>query len=418
MDKPREGAARKRMIRRIIYGAIVVCAIPLITLGLNRLKPAAPPVERATVWIDEVKRGSMLIDRRGLGTLKPEEMLFIQAPTDGRVEKIIIHPGTPVKADTVIVEMSNPQLQLDALDSEWQVKSAEATYKDLRVKLATQTLDLRSNAAKVQSDYVQAKLKAELEHKLDKDGLAADLDVKIAQATEDQLANQDAIEKERVRISVDSIEAQLAAQQVAIDRMKANLELKKKQVAELKVRATTDGILQELPVEVGQRLTPGTLIAKVAQPWKLKAVLQIAETQAKDIAIGQKAQIDTRNGIVPGHVIRIDPSVINGTVTVDVKLDGELPQGTARPDLSVDGTVEIERVNDVLYVGRPVFGQPNSLVTLFKLDPDGVEAQRVQVKLGRTSVNTIEVVEGLKLGDKVILSDMTAQDQHNRIRLN
>ncbi len=417
MDKPREGAARKRTIRRIIYGAIVLCVVPLITIGLNRLKPAAPTVERATVWIDEVKRGNMLLDVRGLGTLKPEEMLFIQAPTDGRVEKIIIHPGTTVRADTVIVEMSNPELQLDALDAEWQVKSAEATYRDLKVKLDTNQLDLKSNAAKVQSDYVQAKLKAELEHKLDKDGLAADLDVKIAQVTMEQLANQDSIEKERIRISADSIEAQLAASQVAIDRLKANYELKKRQVSELKIRATTDGTLQELPVEVGQRLTPGTLIAKVAQPSKLKAVLQIAETQAKDIRYEQKAEIDTRNGIIPGHVIRIDPAVINGTVTVDVKLDGPLPDG-ARPDLSVDGTVELDRLNDVLSVGRPVFGQPNSLVTLFKLDPDGIEAQRVQVKLGRTSVNTIQILDGLKVGDKVILSDMTAQDQHNRIRLN
>jgi len=417
MDKPREGAARKRTIRRIIYGAIVLCVVPLITIGLNRLKPAAPTVERATVWIDEVKRGNMLLDVRGLGTLKPEEMLFIQAPTDGRIEKIIIRPGTVVRADTVIVEMSNPELQLDELDAEWQVKSAEATYRDLKVKLDTNQLDLKSNAAKVQSDYVQAKLKAELQHNLDKDGLAADLDVKIAQVTMEQLANQDSIEKERIRISGDSIAAQLAASQVAIDRLKANYELKKRQVSELKIRATTDGTLQELPVEVGQRLTPGTLIAKVAQPSKLKAVLQIAETQAKDIRYDQKAEIDTRNGIIPGHVIRIDPAVINGTVTVDVKLDGPLPDG-ARPDLSVDGTVELDRLNDVLSVGRPVFGQPNSLVTLFKLDPDGIEAQRVQVKLGRTSVNTIQILDGLKIGDKVILSDMTAQDQHNRIRLN
>jgi HlyD family secretion protein len=405
------------MIRRIIWGGSVVCLVPLITWGLSRLKPAAPPVERSTVWIDAVKRGPMLRQVRGLGTLVAEEFLWIPAVNDGRVDKIIVRPGTPVRKDTVILELSNPELVLAAVDLEWQVKAAEANLTDLRVKLQTQQLDLKSNAAKVQSDYVQAKLKSDLETKLGKEGLTSELNLKIAQATASVLENQDSIEKERVKISTESVDAQLAAQRVQIQKLRAAYELKKEQVAELKVRAGADGVLQQLPVEVGQRIAAGTILAKVAQPSKLKAELKIAETQAKDIAIGQPASIDTRNGIIEGKVSRIDPAATNGTVTVDVHLEGQLPQG-ARPDLSVDGTIELERLNDVLYVGRPVFGQPNSLVSLFKVDPDGQNATRVQVKLGRSSVNTIEIVEGLKVGDQVILSDMSAQDVHNRIHLN
>jgi HlyD family secretion protein len=417
MDVPRKDASRNRMIRRMIYAVIVICAIPLITMGYMRLKPAAPPVERATVWIDSVKRGPMVMQRRGIGTLKPEEVLFIPAATDGRVDKILLRPGTTVTADSVLLELSNPELQLAAVDLEWQVKAAEASLVDLRVRLATQRLDLKSNAAHVKSDFNQAKLKAEVEQKLAESGLTSDINIRIAKETANDLAARTQIEEERVAISGESMQAQLDAQKVQIEKLRAAYVLKKKQVDELKVRAGAAGVLQELPVEVGQRLTPGTLLAKVAQPWKLKAVLQIPETQAKDIALGQKAEIDTRNGIILGKVIRIDPAVINGTRTVDVKLEGELPGG-AVPDLSVDGTIELERLDDVLYVGRPVFGQPNSMVTVFKLDSDGREASRVQVKLGRTSVNTIEILEGLKVGDNVILSDMSAQDQHNRIRLN
>jgi HlyD family secretion protein len=364
MDVPRKDASRNRMIRRIIYAVIVICTIPLITMGYMRLKPAAPPVERATVWIDSVKRGPMVMQRRGIGTLKPEEVLFIPAATDGRVDKILLRPGTTVTADSVLLELSNPELQLAAVDLEWQVKAAEASLVDLRVRLATQRLDLKSNAAHVKSDFNQAKLKAEVEQKLAESGLTSDINIRIAKETANDLAARTQIEEERVAISGESMQAQLDAQKVQIEKLRAAYVLKKKQVDELKVRAGAAGVLQELPVEVGQRLTPGTLLAKVAQPWKLKAVLQIPETQAKDIAIGQKAEIDTRNGIILGKVIRIDPAVINGTRTVDVKLEGELPGG-AVPDLSVDGTIELERLNDVLYVGRPVFGQPNSLVTVF-----------------------------------------------------
>ncbi len=431
MDVPRKGASRNRLIRRTIYVIAALIAIPLITWGLSRLRPAAPPVERGTLWFDAVKRGPMVRQVRGLGTLVPEDVLWVPAVTDGRVDKILVRPGTKVSADTVIMELSNPEVALAALDAEWQVKTAEATYTDLRVKLETQTLDLKSNAAKVQSEYVQARLKSDLEQKLGKEGLTSELNLRITKATADELEHRNSIEEERVRISRESVEAQLAAQRVQIEKLKAAYDLKRKQADQLRIRAGAAGVLQQLgttsvstasgvvqqQIEVGQRVTAGTILAKIAQPWKLKAELKIAETQAKDVAIGQLAEVDTRNGVIKGRVSRKDPSVQNGTVTVDVRLEGELPSG-AVPDLSVDGTIELERLNDVLYVARPVFGQPNSMVTLFKVDPDGKEAQRVQVKLGRSSVNFIEIVDGLKIGDTVILSDMSAQDAHNRIRLN
>lgn len=423
MDVPRKGAARSRMIRRVIVGGVAVLAIPLITWGLSRLKPAAPPVERATVWIDSVKRGPMLRQVRGLGTLVPENILWIPALTDGRVEKILVRPGAEVQPDTVLVVLSNPELELAALNAEWQVKTAEASYRDLAARLQNQKLDQQAAAARVSSEYAQAKLNAEVEHKLGEEGLTSEVKVKTTRAIADELSNRSGIEREKVASVVESNEAQLAAQRVQIEKLRAEFELKRKQVKELQVRAGAQGVLQQLgaipttPIEVGQRLTAGTVLAKIAQPSHLKAELKIAETQAKDILIGQVAQIDTRNGIVPGRVSRIDPAVQNGTVTVDVRLEGDLPQG-ARPDLSVDGTVELERLNEVVFVGRPVFGQPQSTITLFKLEPDNQEATRVQVKLGRSSVNTIEIVEGLKPGDQVILSDMSAQDAYNRIRLN
>lgn len=411
------------MIRRIIYAGIAAVVFPLITWGLSRLKPAAPPVERATVWIDTVKRGPMLRQVRGLGTLVPEEILWVPALQEGRIEKILVRPGAEVQPETVLVVMSNPELELAALNAEWQVKSAEATYKDLAARLQNQKLDQQAAAARVASEFAQAKLNAEVEQRLGEQGLTSDVKVKTTRAIADELRNRAEIERQKVESVIQSIEAQLAAQRVQIEKLRAEYELKKQQVAQLRVRAGAHGVLQQLgaspsaPIEVGQRLAAGTILAKIAQPSKLKAELKIAETQAKDILIGQLAQIDTRNGIVEGRVSRIDPAVQNGTVTVDVRLAGQLPQG-ARPDLSVDGTIELERLDDVVYVGRPVFGQPHSTITLFRLEPDGKEAVRTQVKLGRSSVNTIEVVEGLKVGDQVILSDMTAQDAHNRIRLN
>jgi HlyD family secretion protein len=411
------------MIRRIVYAAVILTAIPLITWGLSKMKPAAPPVERATVWIDTVKRGPMLRQVRGLGTLVPEEILWLPALTDGQIEKILLRPGANVRPETVVMELSNPQLQLDELNAEWQVKSAEATYRDLEAKLQNLKLDQQAAAARVASEYQQAKLNADVESKLSEQGLTSDVKVKTTKAIADELANRADIEQEKVGSVQKSIEAQLAAQRVQIEKLRAEYELKRKQVQQLKIRAGVLGVLQQLgatpaaPVEVGQRVMAGAILAKIAQPSKLKAELKIAETQARDVMVGQIAEVDTRNGIIPGRVSRIDPASQNGTVTVDVRLEGELPLG-ARPDLSVDGTVELERLDNILYVGRPVFGQPNSATTLFRLDAEGREATRIPVKLGRSSVNTIEVVEGLKVGDQVILSDMSAQDAHNRIRLN
>ena len=416
MDIPRAGARRSRIIRRSIWGTIIVCAILLTTWGLSRLKPAAPTVERGTVWIESVKRGDIDRQVRGLGTLVPEEVFWIAADNTGRVDQVKLKPGVRVEPNTVIMVLSNPQLQLDAEDLKWQIKAAEANYTDLKVKLESQKLDLQSAVARVESETVQAQLKYERDVQLAKEGLAPDLDLKLSRAAAQESAKREVIEKQRLDIFSESVQAQLASQTVNIEKVRAAYDLKKKQVDELIIRAGTSGVLQDVPLEVGQSVAIGTVLAKVAQPSKLKAELKIAETQAKDIEIGQPASIDTRNGIIPGHVSRIDPAVVNGTVTVDVKLEGELPKG-ARPDLSVDGTVQLEKLNDIMYVQRPVFGNENSTVGLFKLDPKTNEATRVQVKLGRSSVTNIEVLDGLHAGDQVVLSDMSAWDAYDRIRI-
>jgi HlyD family secretion protein len=417
MDVKREGIAKKKLIRRIILGVLVAAAIPFITVGLNRLKPAAPSVEMSTVWPDTVKRGMMERQHRGLGTLVPEEILWIPAQFDGRIDKINLRPGAQVNPDTVLMVLSNPDMELSANDFEWQIKAAEAGYTDLRVKLSTQKLEQQSTLSRAESEFTQAKLTKDRDEELAKLGLKPDLDMRLSVAKYQDAAKKFENEKQKLEIISESIEAQLAVQKVQIEKLKASFALKSKQVSQLVIRAGTSGILQELSLQVGQRVTPGQVLAKVVQPWKLKAELKIAETQAKDVQIGQTAQIDTRNGIIPGRVSRIDPASVNGTVTVDVRLEGELPPG-ARPDLSVDGTVLIERLDDVVYCGRPVFGQPNSTVQLFKIDADGKGATKIKVKFGRTSVNTIEVVDGLKVGDRVILSDMSQWDSQDRIRLN
>jgi HlyD family secretion protein len=417
MDVPREGARKKRIIRRTIIGVIVLTAIPLITWGLSKLKPAAPSVEKSTLWSDSVKRGAMIRQVRGLGTLVPEEILWIPAATDGRVARVAIRPGARVSPQTVVVVLDNPDLVLAAEDLRWQIKAAEANLADLKVKLETSRLDLRASVARVESEFVQAKLKWERDAALLKEGLTPDLTVKLSKATADELAKRYDIDVKRLEISAQSEMAQLDSQQVQIEKIRAAYDLKRKQVTELTVRAGTEGVLQQMPVEVGQRVTPGTILAKVAQPSKLKAEIRIPETQAKDVALGQPAEVDTHNGIIQGRVARIDPAALNGNVTVDIKLEGALPAG-ARPDLSVEGVIELERLKDVLYVQRPVAGQPNSIISLFRLSPDEKEAMRVQVRIGRVSVQTVEVLEGLKLGDKVVLSDMTAWDSHDRLRLN
>jgi HlyD family secretion protein len=416
MDIPRESAIRKRRIRRLIYLVGGLLAIGTVSFGLSRLKPAAPGVDKATVWVDTVKRGPMLLQVRGLGSLVPEEILWIPATTDGRVVRRFILAGTPVKADTVIMELANPEQEQATLDAEWQLKAAEAQYKSLKAQLDSQLLDQKAAAATVQSDYTEANLNAEKDAELAKLGLGAELNAKVTRAKAEALATRNDIEKQRLAVSAASAKAQLDAQQARVEQLRALYGLKKAQLDSLRVRAGADGVLQELSVEVGQRVTEGTILAKVAQPTKLKAQLKIPETQAKDVQIGQSASIDTRNGIIPGHVMRVDPAVQNGTVTVDVKLDGPLPKG-ARPDLSVEGTIELENLADVVYVGRPAFGQPNSTVGIFKLDEDGKGASRVQVKLGRASVNSVEILSGLQPGEKVVLSDMSAWDAFNRIRL-
>jgi HlyD family secretion protein len=417
MDVIRKDAGRKRMIRRIVYISIVVITVPLITWALSRLKPAAPSVEAATLWPDTVKRGQMKVDRRGLGTLVPEETLFIPAISDGRVEKRLVQQGDKVKPDTILFVLNNPELENSMVDAEFQLKTAEATYTDTQMTLEKQGLDQKAVAATVNADYKQAQLQSDRDKELVKEGLIPDLTEKLSSVKADELAQRTKLEQERLSFSKQQVQAQLAAQRAKIDQLRAMFELKKRQVEALKIRAGIDGIITELLVQYGQRVPAGTPLAKATQPWRLKAELKIAETQAKDIIVGQDAQIDTRNGIIPGKVSRIDPAVINGTRTVDVRLIGALPSG-AVPDLSVDGTIEIENLSDVVYMGRPVFGQPNSTITIFKIDPDGKGASRVPVKLGRTSVSTIEILDGLKVGDRVILSDMSAMDGHDRIRLN
>ena len=416
MDIARPEAKRKKKIRRIIYIAAAVVLIPLVTYALSRLKPAAPTVDAGTIWPGTVDRGPIVIEVRGLGTLVPETIRLIPAATDGQVQQRYLLPGTPVKADTVILDLSNPQLQQEALDAEYQLKGAQATYLQTKAQLQNQLMDKRTQAASISSQYRTAEMVRQTKEQLGANGLAPELDVKTAQVQAEELKKENDLAVMEVSTFESSIEPQLAAQQSKVDQQRALYELKKSQVDQLHVRPGIDGVLQELDVEVGQKVTMGTVMARVAQPTHLKAQLKIAETQAKDVAIGQKASVDTHNGLIAGHVSRIDPAVTNGTVTVDVALDGALPSG-ARPDLSVEGTVEIQRLADVLFVARPVHGEANSTIGLFKIVDDGKEAVRVQVQLGRVSVNTVEILKGLNVGDKVILSDMSAYDNNDRVQL-
>jgi HlyD family secretion protein len=419
MDIQRKSSAKKKFIKRAIYLLLIVLAGVGATLGLNRLKPAAQTVDQATIWPDTVKRGDMIRQVRGLGTLVvfPEDSRWIPAMTDARVEKIVVKVGTLVQANTVIIELSDPVAQQAMADADFQVKSAEATLADLKVTLESGKLTQESTAAQAKSDETQSRLQSDTDQKLLAEGLVPEITAKKSLLTADAQANRSRIEQKRLDIQDGSIKAELDSQQAKIDGLKQLYNLKKSQVDALHVRAGIDGVVQSVPVEIGAHVTPGTNLAKVSNPKKLMAELKIAETQAKDIQLGQEASIDTRNGIIPGHVIRIDPAAVNGTVTVDSSLEiATLPQG-ARPDLSVEGTVTLEKLDNIIYVGRPVHGQENSTVGLFKISDDGRTAERVQVKLGRASVNTIEVLDGLKPGDKVILSDTSAFDSADRIRL-
>lgn len=388
----------------------------LVTMGLSRLKPAAPGVDRSTVWIDTVKRGPMLRQVRGLGTLTPVDIQWIPAATDGRVEKIPVLPGTAVQPNTVLLILTNPQLMQETVDANLKLKAAAADYKNLEAQLESQVLTQKSLVAQANAEYNEARMQAETDQQLNKLGVISDLNRKIAEGKAQQLQTRDQIEQERLTNSNKVLQAQLLAKQAEIEQDRALAQLKQTQVQNLTVRAGIRGVLQEQPLKVGQWVTPGTTLAKVVQPDHLKAELKIPETQAKDIQLNLPASVDTHNGVIAGHVMRIDPAVYNGTVTVDVMLDDPLPPG-ARPDLSVDGTIDLERLSNVLYVGRPAFGQENSTVGMFVLQPDGKTAVRDQVKLGRSSVNTVEILGGLKDGDQVILSDMSRWDNFDRIRL-
>ena len=418
MDIVREDFAKDRRRKRIILAVAGAAGILVITLGLSRLKPAAPSVDRSTVWIDVVKKGPMVRQVRGPGSLVPENegIRQISAYTDARVERLVVQAGTQVEANTVLLEMSNPEVERDALDASWQLKAAQADLANTKARLQKDLMDQQASAATVESDFHQAQLQVETNEALSKEGLIPDITLKLSKVKSEELSTRHDIETKRVAVYSDAAQAQLAAQEARVEQLRALSQLKQSQLEALKVRAGIQGVLQELPLQPGQRVTAGTTLAKVVQPDKLKAQLKIAETQARDVQIGEIASIDTRNGIVAGRVSRVDPSVQAGTVTVDVALEGTLPKG-ARPDLSVDGTIELEKMSDVVSVGRPAFGQEDGQITLFRLDERGDEARRVKVKLGKSSVNTVQVIEGIKPGDRVILSDMSAWDAFDRVRL-
>lgn len=418
MDVPRaKSVARNKKIKRVIYVVVALAAIGGASWALARLKPAAPSVEWGTVWPGEVKRGDIPRNVKGIGTLVPEEIRLIPATTNGRIEKRHVKPGANVSASTIIVEMSNPELERDALDALNQLRGAEAELANQKVQLQSNRLNQQSQAATVTSDYQQSKMQAERDDLLAKEGLVSDLNAKLSRARADTLANRDKIENQRLSIVDDAIKAQVQVYDARVQQFKALYELRRGQLDALKVRAGVNGVVQEVPVQEGQQVAQGTILARVIDPAALKAEVRVAETQTKDIVVGQRVEIDTRNGIIEGRVMRIAPTATQGTVTVEVELMSELPKG-ARPDLSVDGTIELELMKNVVYMPRPAFGQANSQITLFKLQPDGKEAVRVPVKLGRDSVSFIEILEGLNVGDQVILSDTSQYDSVNRIRLN
>lgn len=416
MDIPRKKTANKKIIRYVLLGLGGVIAVGLLVFGLSRLKPASAGIDRSTVIIDTVKRGQMLRQVRGTGTLVSEQVRLIPAPAEGRVERILVQPGMEVSVGTVLVEIINPQLEQEAIDIEYQIKAALADYDTIRVRRQTEVMTQQSGTATVQAEYSQARLKLDTDETLAKEGLVPELSLKLSRVQVEDLANRLRIEKQRMAVGAQSTKAQLASQQARIDQLRALAALRRSQVTSLSVRAGTTGVLQEMSVEVGQQVTPGMNLAKVADPLSLKAELKVAEVQAKDISLGQAATIDTRNGMVAGRVSRIDPSAREGTVTIDVAFQEALPSG-ARPDLSVDGTIELERLSDVLYVSRPAFGQAQSTVEMFRIEEGGANAVRTKVKLGRSSVTTIEIIEGLREGDQVIVSDTSSLDAQDRIVL-
>jgi RND family efflux transporter MFP subunit len=421
MDIARPDLKQKKMRQYALWAGVAVVLLTVAVVAVSRLKPAAPTVDRSTIWTDTVKRGPMVRQVRGsTGSLVPREdsIELIPAQTDATVVRIRVLPGTKVTPDTVLMDLDDPQLQQELLTAQLQLRGAQADYKSLQATLESTLMDKKTAAAQVNSDYTQDKLQAQTDKALFDLGVIAGIAYNKSKSTADQLTTQHQLSQQQLEVNQKAIAVQLASAQTKIDQAKALLDLYQKQSAALQVRAGISGVLAPLatPVQVGQHVTAGTSVAEVIQQDKLKAALQIAETQARDIQIGQPASIDTHNGVIPGHVTRIDPSVVNGTRTVDVTLDGPLPPG-AVPQLSVDGTIDLERMADVLYVGRPALGNENSTLSLFKADPDGKGATRVPVKVGRASVNSIQVLEGLKEGDTVILSDMSRWDNVDRIRL-
>jgi len=405
-----------KLVRRIVIAVLLLLGVAAAAYALTRLRPAAPSVDGASLFSDAVKRGDLLRAVHGVGTLVPEDIQWIPALNTARVSKIILHPGATVKADSIILELSNPELERDTLDAEYQLKAAEAQFQSVKAQMGSDILNQKAAAAAVRSEYEQSKIQHAVDEKMLEQKLGAEVTARLSKVKEDQLAIRAQLEEARSKNAEDTAEAKIAAEKSHVDQQRALYNLRRSQLEALHVRAGINGVLQLVPVEVGQSVAPGTNLARVADPRKLKAQIKIAETQANELSPGMKSTIDTRNGIVAGRVSRIDPSVQNGTVTVDISIDEALPNG-ARPDLSVDGTIEIENLKNVLYVGRPAFGQPQTTVGLFKLNEDGTEAVRTSVKLGRFSVSSVEVLQGLKEGDRVILSDTSAWSSYERIRL-
>jgi RND family efflux transporter MFP subunit len=421
MDIARPDIKQMKKRRMLIWSGVAVVAVAALAVMVMRLKPAAPEVDRSTVWTDTVKRGPLVRQvRSSTGVLAPREdsIELIPAQTDATVVRIRILPGAQVTPDTIIMDLTDPQLEQELLNARLALKAAEADYKSLEAQLDSTLMDKKTAAAQVNADYTEDQLQAQTDKALYDLGVISGLAYQKSKSTADQLTAQHQLSQQQLDVNQKAIAVQLASQKTKIDQAQALLDLFEKQAQALEVHSTIPGTLAPLatPVQVGQHVTAGTSVAEVIQRDKLKAALQIAETQARDIQIGQPASIDTHNGVIPGHVTRIDPSVVNGTRTVDVELDGALPPG-AVPQLSVDGTIDLERMQDVLYVGRPALGNEDSTLSLFKLDPDGKGATRVPVKVGRASVNEIQVIEGLKEGDTVILSDMSRWDNVDRIRL-
>jgi HlyD family secretion protein len=416
MDKPRTGQAEKRRMRRTILFVIIGIIVVSISVGISRLEPAAPTADRESLFMGKVQRGEMLRQVRGPGTLVPVDIRVVSIPVEGRVESIPALPGVQVTADTVILELSNPELEQNLFEAESELRAAEADLEDLRAQLESQLLNQQAQVAQAESEAEQATLQVEADQKLFKDELIPELDLKLSRLRNEQLIKRATIERERIQKARNSNAAQLSAQNARVAQLRALYELRQRQVANLRVRAGIPGVLQELPVQVGQRMTPGATLARVARPEKLKAELRIPEVQAKDVVAGMPAVIDTRNGEIRGRVERVAPSVQEGSVLVDILLEGALPRG-ARPDLTVDGTITIERIPDTIYMQRPTYGSQDQKVEVFKLVDEGQYAVRVPVQLGRASVNTIEIKSGLAVGDEVIISDVSQYDNHDRIKL-